>query len=32
MFAHAPPIQMGMGCGDPDSVRKGLSIFGEEIG
>ena len=27
MFAHdSPPVQMGMGCGDPDSVRKGNNV------
>ena len=26
MFAHDAPIQMGMACGDPDSVRKGSTV------
>ena len=26
MFAHDAPIQMGLGCGDPDSVRKGSNV------
>ena len=27
MFAlDSPPVQMGMGCGDPDSVRKGSNV------
>ena len=27
MFAHdSPPLQMGMGCGNPDSVRKGNTV------